>query len=69
MFKEQMTDPRRWSASRGWGFTQKTYFDKEQTMLDKSGDTRKYEMYAGLPYSPKGTLTRPNPLSIASAKV
>lgn len=68
MFKEQMTDPTRWSASRGWGFTQKTYFDKEQTMMDKSGDTRKYEMYAGLPYSPKGTLSRPNPLSIASAK-
>ena len=68
MFKEHLTNPARWSASRGWGFTQKTYFDAPVKARDKNGKMREYEMHAGIPYVAKGDLERPNPEPIASAK-
>ena len=68
IFKEQLTDPTRWSASRGWGLTQKTFFDAPVKMKDKNGKMRDYEMHAGIPYTAKGDTVRPNPEPIASAK-
>ncbi len=68
IFKEQLTDPTRWSASRGWGFTQKTFFDAPVTARDKNGKMRDYEMHAGIPYTAKGDTVRPNPEPIFSAK-
>jgi uncharacterized coiled-coil protein SlyX len=68
IFKEQLTDPTRWSASRGWGLTQKTFFDAPMKMRDRNGKIREYEMHAGIPYVANGDMVRPNPDPIASAK-
>lgn len=68
MFKEQLTDPTRWSASRGWGMTQKTYFDKPITAFQHKGKMREFVVHAGIPYASPGDTERPNPAPIAAAK-
>jgi uncharacterized coiled-coil protein SlyX len=68
MFKENITNPERWSFSRGWGLTQKTFFDGPMKMRDANGKMRDYEMHAGIPYVPTGDTTRPLPEAISSAR-
>ena len=67
-FEEAHTRPEQWSASRGWGITQKTYFNTPVPDKDVNGSRRTYEMHGGVPFAPPGDTVRPNPTSIASKK-
>ncbi len=68
MFTEQLTDPTIWSSSRGWGFTQKTFFGNPVPMRQFKGGRREFIMHAGIPYASPDDKERPNPAPIASAK-
>jgi hypothetical protein len=68
VFTEHLTSPKRWSASRGWGLTQKTYFDEAEKIQDANGSVRDYQMQSGIPYVGKGDKVRPNPITIGTAK-
>lgn len=68
IFKENITNPERWSFSRGWGLTQKTFFDKQEKLLDANGTTRDFDMRSGIPYVAPGDTARPMPEVISSAR-